>query len=226
MLSRLESPDEVRDNGNECMARRKIIPLRDAELTRERLVWAVGEVLAREGFKNLTDKKVCAEAEVECRMLYKHFHGLKGLLTTFRTSPDFWPSAEELVAGDDEILRRLPPDALMAEFFKRYMRAIRRRPRTLDILSWEGRERNAYTRVIELGRERTALEFFEYMHDDPPEGVDLSVLVALVAGAVHFLTVRSRVGDFFGGLDLRADEDWLRVERAIEHIFRCSLART
>ncbi len=208
------------------MARRKVIPLRDAEQTRERLVWAVGEVLARDGFKNLTDQKVCAEAGVECRLLYKHFQGLKGLLTVFRDSPEFWPSAEELVAGDEEVLRRLPPDALMAEFFKRYMRAMRRRPRTLEIMSWEARERNAHSRVIELGRERTALEFFEYMHDDPPEDVDLSVLVALMAGAVHFLTMRSRVGDFFGGLDLRADEDWLRVERAIEHIFRASFART
>ena len=114
----------------------------------------------------------------------------------------------------------------MAEFFKRYMRAIRRRPLTLEILSWEARERNAYTRVLELGRERTALEFFEHMEQDPPEDVDLSVLVALVAGAVHFLTVRSRVGDFFGGLDLRAEEDWRRVERAIEDLFRRSLARS
>ena len=216
----------MQDSEDVFMAKRKVIPLCDADLTRKRLVGAAGEVLAREGFKGLTEEKVCAEAGVERRLLYKHFHGLKGLLAAFRVSPDFWPTAEELVAGDEEALRRLPPHALMAEFFKRYMRAIRRRPRTLDILSWEGRERNAYTRVIEQGRERTALEFFEYMHDDPPEDVDLSVLVALVAGAVHFLTVRSRVGDFFGGLDLRADEDWLRVERAIEHIFRCSLART
>lgn len=208
------------------MAKRKVIPLHDAELTRERLVRAVGEVLARDGFKGLTDKKVCAEAAVECRLLYRHFRGLPGLLTAFRASPDFWPSAEELVAGDDEALRRLPPDALMSEFFKRYMRAMRRRPKTLEILSWEARERNAYTRVIELGRERTALEFFEYMHDDPPEDVDLSVLVALMAGAVHFLAMRSRVGDFFGGLDLRADEDWLRVERTIEYIFHRALART
>lgn len=208
------------------MTKRKVIPLHDAELTRERLVRAVGEVLARDGFKGLTDEKVCAEAAVERRLLYKHFRGLPGLLTAFRTSPGFWPSAEELVAGDDETLSRLPPDALMAEFFKRYMRAMRRRPRTLEILSWEARERNAYTRVIELGRERTALEFFEYMHDDPPEDVDLSVLVALMAGAVHFLAMRSLVGDFFGGLDLRTDEDWLRVERAIEYIFHRALART
>lgn len=208
------------------MAKRKIIPLRDRELTRERLVWAVGEVLAREGFKGLTEDKVCAEAGVERRLLYRHFHGLKGLLVAFRSRPEFWPSAEELVAGEGETLRRLPPDELMAEFFKRYMRAMRRRPQTLEILSWEARERNAYTRVLEVGRERTALEFFEHMGEDPPEDVDLSVLVALVAGAVHFLTVRSRVGDYFGGLDLRKEEDWRRVERAIADLFRRSLARS
>lgn len=208
------------------MAQRKIIPLRDRELTRDKLVRAAGQVLAREGFAGLTEEKVCAQAGVERRLLYRHFHGLKGLLAAFRCSPDFWPTSAELVGEDSEALRRLPPDEFMAEFFKRYMRAIRRRPLTLEILSWEARERNAYTRVLELGRERTALEFFEHMEQDPPEDVDLSVLVALVAGAVHFLTMRSRVGDFFGGLDLRAEEDWRRVERAIEDLFRRSLARS
>jgi len=207
------------------MVRRKIIPLRDAELTRERLVWAVGEVLVREGFQGLTEAKVCAQAGVERRLLFKHFHGLMELLATFRASSGFWPSAAELIAGDGETLRGLPPSELMAEFFKRYLRAMRKRPQTLEILAWEARERNTYARVLELGRERTALEFFEHMGEDPPEDVDLSVLVALMAGAVHFLAVRSRHCDSYGGLDLRSDEDWLRIERAIEDLFRRTLSR-
>ena len=192
-------------------------------MTREALLWAAAAVLARDGFAGFDVDMVCAEARVERRLFYRHFQGPKGLLCALRQQPGFWPTAEELINEDAEALKAMPPAELMSEFFKRYLSAMLRRPQTLDVLAWEASQRNDLTRVLEVGRERTALEFFEQMHDDPPEDIDLSALVALVAGAVHFLAVRSRRARIFGGIDLRSERGIERIEKTIDDVFRRTL---
>jgi len=104
------------------------------------------------------------------------------------------------------------------------MAALLRRPVTLDILAWEAVERNDLTRALEEVRAKTALEFFELMEEDPPDEVDLTALVMLMAGAVNFLAVRSRVHRSLGGVDLSSQRGWRRFERTIDQVMRAVLA--
>lgn len=204
------------------MERLKIVPITSAGVVRRRLVAAVGPVLARVGFAGISADLVAAEAGCRRADLFRLFHGLPGLVAAFAETDGYWPSAAELLGDDVESLRRLPPAELVAAFFKRYLRALLRRPQTLDILAWEALSRNDLTRAVEGVRERTALEFFEHMNEDPPDDVDLTALVMLMAGGVHFLVVRSRTADCVGGVDLESEAGWRRIEQTIDLI----LART
>lgn len=203
----------------------KVVPIRNKEMTRQRLIDAVGKVLAEVGFQHLGVNQVAREAGVDKKLIYRYFGGLPGLIAEYGTTVHFWPSADELLGDDRDAANDMPPHQLMSLFFKRYLQAILRRPQTLEILAWEAIERNELTKPLEEVRARSALEFFERMGADPPEDVDLTALVIIMAGAMNFLAVRSRFHRTLGGVDLQTPEGWKRIERTVDRIMAGVLDR-
>ncbi|WP_147821685.1 TetR/AcrR family transcriptional regulator [Salidesulfovibrio onnuriiensis] len=203
-----------------------VIPIDVGYRRRARMLDAVGRVLAKKGFEALDADCVAREAGVLRKDIFKSFGGLKRLVAEFGNSDRFWPSAEELIGNDLEELQDMPAHEIMAEFFKRYLAALRNRPQTLRILAWEEVERNQYSEVLEGVRVRTALQFFENMRQDPPEDIDLTALVLIMAGAVNYIAVRSRVHHSLGGVDLQSEKGWKRIEETIEKIMQGTLGET
>jgi AcrR family transcriptional regulator len=203
----------------------KVIPIRNKEITKQKLVRAVGKVLAEVGFQRLGVNMIAREAGVDKKLIYRYYHGLEGLVAEYGRTVDFWPTAEELLGEDAERIRAMAPHELMSQFFRRYLRAILRRPQTLEILAWEGVVRNDLTRSLEEVRVKTALEFFELMQADPPEEVDLTALVMILAGAVNFLAVRSRMHRSLGGVDLQSEAGWKRIDDTLDLILERTLKR-
>nr|WP_321256954.1 TetR/AcrR family transcriptional regulator [uncultured Pseudodesulfovibrio sp.] len=201
----------------------KIIPIRNKELTKKRLIKAVGKVVSEVGFQQLGVNLVAREAGVDKKLIYRYFYGLRGLMAAYSETVDFWPTAEELLGDDKHRLKNMSSHELMSLFFKRYLKAILRRPHTLEILAWEALERNELTKVLEEVRVKTALEFFEIMEQEPPQDVDLTALVLVMAGAVNFLAVRSRIHQSLGGVDLQSEAGWKRIEDTLDLIFMRTL---
>jgi len=205
------------------VANLKVVPIRNKEITKNKLVKAVGKVIAEVGFQRLGVNMVARESGVDKKLIYRYFNGLQGLVAAYGETVEFWPTAEELIGEDGGRVRELSPHELMSQFFKRYMRAILKRPDTLEILAWEAIERNELTKALEEVRAKTALEFFELMEEDPPEDVDLTALVLIMAGAINFLAVRSRIHQTLGGVDLQSEKGWKRIEDMLDKIIKAIL---
>ncbi|MCM0755791.1 TetR/AcrR family transcriptional regulator [Desulfovibrio aminophilus] len=202
----------------------KVIPIDRADQTRRRLILAMGTVLARVGFEAATVDLVIAEAGLKRGDFYRCFTSLPRLVAAYAHSGAFWPNAGDLIGRDREELRRMSPDQLVAAFFKRTLRLLLDRPESLAIMAWEALSRNDLSRALEGVRERSALEFFELMEQDPPADVDLTALVLFLAGGVNFLAVRSLVTGCVGGVDLVSPAGWARIEETIDLIVRRTLA--
>lgn len=198
------------------MSEAKVIPIDSEKRIREKLISSTGTILAREGFESLDEDLVAREAGVAVGNIRRCFGGLEGLISAFGQSEVFWPSSRELMCETPGDFAELSAEQQVAAFYKSLLSALRRRPETMDILAWEALERNDYSRRLEEIRVRISLEYFENMQGDIPEGADLSAIVAILAGAVQFLAVRSRRSAHFGGIDLRSDKGWRRIEAAIE----------
>jgi AcrR family transcriptional regulator len=206
------------------MSEAKIIPIDCEKRIRKKLVSATGTVLARMGFDRLEKELVAREAGVAQGNIERCFGGMAGLITAFGQSEVFWPSARELMREAPGDFAKLTPEQQMAAFYKSLIAALRRRPATMDILAWEALERNEYSCRLEEVRVRISLEYFENLQGEIPEGADLSAIVAILAGAVQFLAVRSRRSAHFGGIDLRSERGWRRIERAIDALVSGSFA--
>jgi AcrR family transcriptional regulator len=192
-------------------------PLDRKAKTKDKLVQAVGRVLAKEGFRGLGVNKVAKAAGVDKVLVYRYFGGLPELVDAYSRTVDFWPTVEELVGPHPDRIRQLAPDQQVAAFFKAFITALRKRPLTLDILAWELLERNALTKQLEEIRIRTILEYFEGL-ENIPEDETLPAIVVLMGGAVNYLLAKSRIVTHAGGIDLESEAGWERINKGIDRL--------
>lgn len=74
--------------------------LRNEADKRARLIRAVGELLAEQGYEGLGLNRIALRSGVSKPMVYRYFGGLNGLLKAYIEQADVWlPSLAKLTAG-------------------------------------------------------------------------------------------------------------------------------
>lgn len=194
--------------------------LRDREATRTRLITAVGTLLAREGFKGLGVNAVAREAGVDKVLIYRYFGGLSELIAAFGREGNFWPSIKELAGGDIEAFGRLPIGEQLSRLGRNFIRAIRSRPLTQEILAWEMVERNELTVELETIRENTMINFFDMFFPSADKGPDIAAMGAIIGAGVSYLVCRGRQISVYNGVDLQSEAGWQRLEKAIDTMIK------
>ena len=193
---------------------------RNREATRALLIAAVGSLLAREGFKALGVNAVAREAGVDKVLIYRYFGGLPELITAFGQGGDFWPSIAELAGGDVDAYRRLPLERQLTGLARNFLRALRNRPLTQEILAWEMVERNELTAVLEAIRETTMLRFYQMFFPSIQEELDMEAVSAIIGAGTSYLVSRARKIRYYSGIDLESEEGWRRLENALDVMVR------
>lgn len=195
-------------------------PARNREATRGQLIKAVGEILAEKGFAALGVNAVARQAKVDKVLIYRYFDNLEGLTKAFAQEGDFWPSIEELAGGDIAAFHLLPLEEKLIALGRNFMRGIRARPLTQEIMAWEMVERNKLTEELEKVREIQMLRFFEQFFSKENSSSDLMAIMSIIGGGLSFLICRSRHIRWYNGVDLKSDEGWARIEGGVEQIIR------
>lgn len=192
---------------------------RDRAATEERILAAVGEVLARDGFGGIGINAIAKQAGVDKVLIYRYFGGLPELLHAWGESGRFWPRVADLLGPEPQALLSLPAAERYARFFEHFIDELRARPLTVAVLAGEVHERNALTAILEEEREQWGQEAArvlggaEWAAHRYLNGVTL----LLVAGVQHLL-VRSRQIRVFGGVDLHSDEGWAELKQSLREL--------
>ncbi len=180
-------------------------------------------MLVCHGFEAISIDMVARVARVARPVVFRYYGGLSGLVFEYSRTSRFWPSCDDLIAHDHEALQRLPSSARVAEFFKRLLSELRKRPHTIELLCWECRQRNRLTTIMENSRIKSSLEFFETVLPEIDDEVDLGAIVAIMAAAAIFLLVRSRTTPHFGGIDLDSPLGQKRIDKTIDLLLQGTL---
>ncbi|SHK63373.1 transcriptional regulator, TetR family [Desulfatibacillum alkenivorans DSM 16219] len=191
-------------------------PTRNREATRLKLINAVGQVLAEKGFTHLGVNAVARQAGVDKVLIYRYFGGMPGLIKAFGQEGDFWPSMEELAGGNIDAYRVLPLEEKLKIMGRNYLKGIRKRPLTQEIMAWEMVERNNLTEELEIIRETRMLRFAELFLQVGEETVDVMAVVGLMGAGLSYLICRSRRIRWYNGIDLENQEGWKRLENGID----------
>ena len=203
-------------NKSSAANRRPSPRARDRVATQERVLAAVGQVLARDGFSAVGINAIAREAGVDKVLIYRYFGGLDALLRAWGGSGKFWPSVDELLGDTPEAVLSLPLADRYAVFFDRFVDALRARPLTIEIMAAEIQERNELTAILEAGARAVGrsggsrLRRRTVRKQAAPQGITL----LLVAG-VQYLLIRARKIRVFGGLDLKSNGDWEKLKGSV-----------
>lgn len=192
------------------------------EVTRKRILEAVGKILAEEGFGGIGVNNVSRRAGVDKVLIYRYFGDLPGLLREFASSGDYWPSMSGLVEEAGE--GRRPPRAadLAVALLKGYLRGLRDSPTAQELLLGELVSRNELSEASARKRERQGSDLVEALVKAAPDArdVDVTAMGALLSAGLTFLMLRARTSEAYLGIDISSEEGWERIERAMEELVR------
>ena len=193
---------------------------RNRKATREKLIKAVGSILSKNGFAGIGINAVAREAGVDKVLIYRYFGGLPQLISAFGCEGNFWPSVEELAGGDIEKFGQLPLEEKLSQLGLNFMKALKKRPITQEIMAWEMIERNELTIELETIRETTMLRFFEMFFPLSGDDVDLLPVIAIIGAGISYLVTRSRKIKMYSGIDLQSESGVKSIEDAIGLIIK------
>ena len=189
---------------------------RDRGATAARILAAVGEVLARDGFGGIGVNAVAKQAGVDKVLIYRYFGGLPELLKTWGESGQFWPRVDELLGDDPKAFLALPPAERYARFMEHFIDGLRARPLTLEILAAEVAERNELTAILEAEREAWGEQAARLLGGrDFARRPELQGITLLLIAGVQHLLLRSRSIRIFGGVDIRSKAGWAKLKAAV-----------
>lgn len=191
--------------------------VKNKEQTKRRILRTVERLLVDEGFSALGINRIANETGVAKVLIYRYFGDLDGLLNTFVTSPDFWPTRDEIIDLPDAEFFALDLRERIKRVMFNFAAALRKRPQTMAILAWEMSGNPSLTRVMEDALAQFTRQITESIsgngngkatHPQLPQ-----MLSVLSAGMVH-LGLAYQHHQRFAALRLESPDDWKRVLKA------------
>jgi AcrR family transcriptional regulator len=194
---------------------------RNREETRNRILAAAARLVAQTGFHELGINAIAREAGVDKVLIYRYFGGLKELVRALSGQQEFWPTFEEQVGLNYLGAADLPPEVLGQRLLTGFLRELRRRPVTQEILRWELLEQSEITAELAQQRENwdgETVASLRALLDD--EKLDVEALAALLSGGIIYLLLRAKTVGGANGIDLQSEAGWQRIEQALAALAR------
>ncbi len=192
---------------------------RNRQLTEQRLVDAVGQVLERDGVLALSASAVAARAGVDKALVYKYFGDLNALLKRYAEMADLWWSAEELLAGLLDETLKINKTMLYSLVLVRLVKALRRRPVALAVLAYEVNNNNILSDILSVKRERETKRLFGALArllGAPPSADEMVGLTTYMHAITYAALLGRGSAKTVYGIELgTGDATWTRLEAAV-----------
>ncbi len=190
---------------------------RDREETKERILQAVGKLLASGGFQQLGINAIAREAGVDKVLIYRYFDNLPALLKTFAQEGNYVGSLEGILQHAQPEQLANWPSAMglltlgVADILKNNLLA-------QEIFRWELTEQNELTQALAASREALINRAIAWLRQQYPNiaSQDVESISAVLLSSVTYLVLRSASGKPFLGIDLNTPAGWQRIEMTIK----------
>jgi len=177
--------------------------------TEKKIVNAMREQLAENGFRQIGINAIARRANVSKELIYRYFGSIEAVLERLMREQDFWPSLRLLNQISDEGNKHTP----VANMVVRQGQYLRENCILREIRNWELIDKNAVTAKLAGERECASLQFLKDRNIDR-ESAKTPQIALLLAGMLY-LTMRSKTADSFMGISLNSEEGWGRINDAV-----------
>ncbi|NBB90865.1 MAG: TetR family transcriptional regulator [Spirochaetes bacterium] len=197
---------------------------RDRKRTEKRLVDSAIEIIRTDGFSALGVNAIAERAGVSKVLIYRYFGDLSGL---YRAVADELDPLQSRAAA--QALGRIEPGTPLSDVVRRVVQdlhaAVKEDDLTKQLLIWELSYHNAITEAFSESREKTGLQLTDQYWEvltpqDQARDLDMHALLAIITGAVFYLTLRSEAVSEFNGVDIGSEAGWERLADAVAELLK------
>ncbi|WP_460946264.1 TetR/AcrR family transcriptional regulator [Spirosoma daeguense] len=197
----------------------KVIKRRNRQMTMERILRAMGDVMAERGTEKAGINAVAERADVNKVLIYRYFGGWNGLLEAYVQRGFF------LSMFNDKFLDTVPANLpaenrskVWSEYTIQFMREFRSRKSSQELIRWEMAhgETELARRLAEF-RDNSYKSLVSKLA--PYSDFDPIAITSLMVAAVTHIVLTSAQRDHIGDINLKSEEGWERLETAIRRIY-------
>lgn len=188
-----------------------MIKERDRQLSEDKLLDTVGELITEVGFEKLGINQVAQRAGFSKNLIYRYFGSLDGLIYAYMKKHDFWANAQNEVP-DMRDLR-----AYLKDFYRREIDEMRRNVALKRLRRWELSADNKIVAEIRAQREKNGVRFLDMMSE--LVGIDrdkVQAVSTLIDAGIGHLTLLEDNCPVYNGIDIQSTTGWLQIAGGID----------
>ncbi|MDN3584565.1 TetR/AcrR family transcriptional regulator [Mucilaginibacter flavus] len=194
--------------------------MKDRELTKRKLILAVGEIINKNGFSSLSISRIAKVAQVDRKLIYRYFGNLNYLIEAYVVENDYWMVfADQMkkMIGDEQFA---DSGKLIIAILQNQFKFFESQKEMQRLILWELSMNSPLMRSIHNTRESMGQQFLE-LTDLHFEGgnVNFRAVAALLVGGIYYTILHTIYnGENFTGMNITTKEGKEEILKAIAQI--------
>lgn len=186
---------------------------RDREATEKRLLEAVGQMIAEEGFEKIGINAVASQSGVSKILIYRYFGSVEGLMAAYIRQHDFWLNFPLEFPARENI------NAFVKDIFRRQIKLLRRNPTLKRLHRWELSCDNEMIRQLREQREKVGITLIERICElTGQRQEEIAALASLLSASITYLVMLEEYCPVYNGIPLNDDSGWEQIEEGIGNL--------
>ena len=183
---------------------------RDREATERRLIEAVGQMIAEQGFEKIGINAVAAQSGVSKILIYRYFGSIEGLMVAYIRQNDFW------LNFPIELPEREQLPSFVKKMFQGQVEQLRSNPTLKRLYRWELSCNNEMILKLREQREKIGLELVEKVSQlsGYPQK-EMAVMASVVTASITYLIMLEEFCPVYNGIPLNDDAGWQQINEGI-----------
>jgi AcrR family transcriptional regulator len=197
---------------------------RNKELTKRKLIKAVGDIIAEKGYGGLGVNKIAKEATVDKKLIYRYFGNMNGLIEAYILENDYWLSFARQMQESTDIQTPEMAVSLISSILERQFNFFYEHEDMQRIILEEITKKDALLTSISNIREKLGDSLVRLT--DPHferSDVNFRAVGALLVSGIYYLVLHAKTnGSTVSGIDINTPEGRKEIIQAIRQIIQWS----
>ena len=187
--------------------------MKDRELTAQRILDSVGELIADEGFERIGVNAIAQKAGVSKMLIYRYFGGLDELIAQYLLRKDYWANTDVHAISATDVAGSLK------RLFAKQIAQLREDVTLRRLCRWELTADNANIRQLRESREQKGCELIRMVGQLTGSGdAEVAALATILSASISYLVLMEEQSDTYNGINLQRDEGWVQITNGLNLI--------
>jgi AcrR family transcriptional regulator len=194
--------------------------MKKKELTKRKLINAVGVILESEGFTHLGVNNIARKAGVSKKLIYRYFQTVDNLIEAYVIEKDYWMTFSDQMSVLVSGFAGKPSQPLVTGILKDQFKFFFEQREMQSLILWELSMKSKMMHSIHNAREAMGQKAFELTDAHFKNSkVNFRALAALLVGGIYYSILHMRHnGGMICDMDMNSAKDRDEIIKTIEQI--------